>query len=220
MLVDEPVGAGRRDDGQEPLDVLVAGERVLEVADVAIERRTVIGQRAGADPLTTRRRRRRLAVGNRTTGVVALAGGGLLERVESGVGAGERLPVSTRGHHRPGGHVERPQVEAADPLVEVRDPARLAHLAVVDDVDPDLDLAAHDVGDGLPQAFGVRRLVDLLPRLLGAQERQQLGRPDQAADMGRHDPVHRSPSPTLLSGNEPGLAGRPPCKGIKPTAPT
>ena len=37
--------------------------------------------------------------------------------------------------------------DAADPVVEVGDPVRLAELAVADDVDPRLGLARDDVGD-------------------------------------------------------------------------
>ena len=54
----------------------------------------------------------------------------------------------------PGALVARRAIdlEAAQPLVDISDEARLAHFAVVDDVDADFDLLAHDVGDGLAHA--------------------------------------------------------------------
>ena len=46
-----------------------------------------------------------------------------------------------------------PQLEARQALQDVGGPARLAELAVADDVEAGLGLLAHDIVDGLSQAF-------------------------------------------------------------------
>ena len=198
VLVLEPVRARGRDHREEPLDAVVLGQGRLEVRDVAVERGAVVVERAGAHPRHRCRPRVVVGVGARGGGV-ALAHGRLVERVERGVRARERLAVAARGQHARALERYGTDLEAADPLVQVRDPAGLAHLAVVDDVDPGLDLLAYDVEDRVSQALLVCVLVDALTPLLGREKRQQLRRPDQAPGVGRKDSVHvHSSSPAWL----------------------
>ena len=80
-------------------------------------------------------------------------------------------------------------LDPAEPLGDVPLPDRLAELAVVDDVDPGLDLPAHDVRDGRSQ---------LLLRHFAHQRRLGLRRPLERPDVGGQDPCHRvgyPPSP-------------------------
>ena len=79
-----------------------------------------------------------------------------------------------------------------DPLVEIRDPVRLAHLAVVDDVDSRLDLAPDDVRDGVLE----RLLVALLgpaaaASSIDAAEVEELGGTDEAPGVSGEDPLHQ-----------------------------
>jgi len=68
------------------------------------------------------------------------------------------------------------RLEARQPLVDVGNEAGLAHLAVVDDVDAQLGLLAHDVADRPPHAGGERVRVVRAARGLGLDELQQVGR--------------------------------------------
>ena len=61
---------------------------------------------------------------------------------------GEREPVAARRIDAAPLGCHHPRLDPARALVEIGDPARLAHLAVVDDVDARLRLPAHDVRDG------------------------------------------------------------------------
>jgi hypothetical protein len=70
--------------------------------------------------------------------------------------------------------MQGPRFQTAHALIEVRDPARLAHLSVVDDIDSRLNLAANHLGDGVTQTLRVRFLVNRFTALLGDEERQQL----------------------------------------------
>ncbi len=67
--------------------------------------------------------------------------------------------------------------------------AALAELAVADDVDPDLHLAADDLLDRFLQAGLIGRLVVGLLAFDLAQELDELRRPHQAADMGGADAI-------------------------------
>jgi len=60
------------------------------------------------------------------------------------------LAVAAGRHHAGALHVHHARLQAADPLVEIGDPARLAHLTVVDDVDAGVDLAFDDISDRAP----------------------------------------------------------------------
>src|SRR5262249_18704308 len=85
---------------------------------------------------------------------------------------------------------ERAAFEAAEAKQRVLRPTdRLAELAVADDVDADVGLLAHDLGDGLLQALRIGGVVERPAGLLGAQERAQRRRADEAADMGGEDPI-------------------------------
>ena len=152
--------AGRRDRRHEDLGRLGAGERRLEIGDVGGELPVAaVGDRRGADhvPLA----RRRVASRRRT-------------RETSG-------PRAARPR---AGARNRIGLEAAEALVDVGHEARLAELAVVDHVDSELDLPAHDLGHGRGERGGVRPLVDRPALLPGLHRREQVGRPRQAADMG------------------------------------
>ena len=76
------------------------------------------------------------------------------------------------------------------PVMDVERPvAALAELAVADDIDAGLDLLAHDLLDRGLQAGLVGGLVVGLAGLDQLEELDELGRPDQAADMGGQDAV-------------------------------
>jgi hypothetical protein len=157
----------------------------LEVGDVAVDRRAVVGDRAGADP------HERVGVallGRLGVAPLALAVGGFIQRVERGVGAREMLAVAARRQDAPL-DLDRAQFETADAFVEVGDPGRLAHLAVVDDVDGGLDLVLDHVGDRARQARAVLVAVggDAARQRL---ERLEVGRADQAARVAGQYPVH------------------------------
>jgi hypothetical protein len=78
---------------------------------------------------------------------------------------------------------------------------RLAHLAVADDVDSELGLLAHDLGDGLLQASGVGGLVQPRSARSRLDQLENVVRPRQAARMRREYPVaaalHRSAPSSL-----------------------
>ena len=160
-------GAATGRNASVHLDAL---ERRLEVVDVALQLGLPgVGDRPDAYRLDRGRN--------------ALAG------IELGVELGELLAVDAAGE-RIGARLDRPPLEAAQALQHVLRPAdRFAELAVADDVDADLGLLAHDLGDRLLQALVVSRLVVRLAGLLGAQKFLQRRRPDEAADMGGEDAV-------------------------------
>ena len=155
---------GRRHRQERLLDLHVL-QRGLEIIDVARELRLPgIGDRPDAD---------RVARGRHA-----------LARVELGIELGETLPIGAAGE-RVGAGLHRPALEAAQAFEHILRPAdRFAELAVTDHVDPGLRLPAHDLGDRTGHAGLIGVLVERLALLLGAQELEQLRRPDQAADMG------------------------------------
>src|SRR5581483_8080674 len=83
----------------------------------------------------------------------------------------------------PVGWIERagPRLEARGALEDVVRPARLAELAVVDDVDAGLGLLRNHFGDR-------RRERTLMSGFIARQIKQRFGA-DQAADMRRQDAV-------------------------------
>ena len=89
--------------------------------------------------------------------------------------------------------------EAGESLRDVGRVAGLALLAVAHDVDPGVDLARHDAGDGLLQHPLLRRVVG------GAVAREaerldEAGRPREASGVRGEDAVgHRVPSRSLAS---------------------
>src|SRR5690606_33374332 len=73
-------------------------------------------------------------------------------------------------------------LEAADSLEDVRRPARFAVLAVVDDIEANIDLPPDDVLDG---ARGLR--VDEMPVVASSLQLDERLRPHEAAGMSRQD---------------------------------
>ena len=160
-------GAATGMNASVDLDAL---QRGLEVVDVALELRLAgVADRTDADRIHR--------------------GRDAFARVELGVELGEFLAVDA-ALERVGARLERPPLEAAQAFEHVLRPAdRLAELAVADDVDAGVGLLAHDGGDRLGEAAVIGRLVEAVALLPGAQELLQLGRPDQAADMGGEDAI-------------------------------
>jgi len=64
---------------------------------------------------------------------------------------------------------------------------RFAEFAVADDVEADIGLFPHDSDDAVGEAALIGVLVVGFPTALGTQEFDQLGRPNQAADMRGQD---------------------------------
>ena len=98
--------------------------------------------------------------------------------------------------------------EARQPLVGIGEKARLAHLAVGDDVDTDPSLLAHGIGDGF---LHVSRELSIVHRLAGQSGPEQgldALRPRHAADVrgedaaraALHRQYHFSLSTTLSNG--------------------
>ena len=136
-----------------------AVERGLEIVDVALEQRlSLVGDRPGADHVVGPRR--------------AEIAGRVVEFRER-----QRLarlrPMTPRTASLIG-------LEAAEPLVHVGDEARLAVFAVIDHVDAELDLLAHDLADRALEPTFVGLLV---ARGLRIHHGEQISRPRQAADM-------------------------------------
>ena len=129
---------GRRDGGHEGVFDLDVLERRLEIVDVGLQLVVAdIFDRAGADL----RARTHRALGHQR------AGARRQHRAHVFIGL------------REGGRVARGPAEArravdllepAQPRAGIGHPVDFAVLAVVDDVDADLRLPPHDVGDGLP----------------------------------------------------------------------
>ena len=80
-------------------------------------------------------------------------------------------------------------LQAAQTRRRVGDEARLAHLAVVDDIDAGGDLLAHGVAHRLPHALGVGLLVDRLAVHPRQHQLEQVLRTRQAADVRGQDAI-------------------------------
>ena len=78
-------------------------------------------------------------------------------------------------------------LEAAEPLVDVGDEARLGIFAVVDDVDAELDLLLHDLLHRARQPRARAGLVDRLALFLGREHVEKIGRAGQRAGVGGED---------------------------------
>ena len=164
----------RRDRRHEDLLGARARRRLPEVGDVGGDRVVPgVGDRAGRAHVHRERR--------------AALHGGLVE-----LGEVARLP---RLAPRVAGAVGD-RLEAAETVVDVGEEARLADLAVVDDVDPPVALQPDDLGHGLADAGAERLLVDRPALLLLQERREQVARPGQAADVRRQHPcrapMHRA----------------------------
>src|SRR5262249_9640316 len=83
----------------------------------------------------------------------------------------------------------RPPLEAVEPLDDVAEEARLALLAVGDDVDARLDLLAHRLRHGRARETAELGGVVRLRALLVPQERDEGLGPREAADVRGQDPM-------------------------------
>ena len=72
---------------------------------------------------------------------------------------------------------------AAEPLVDIADKARFAVFAVIDHVDAELDLLVHDLADGRGEPRRRRCRIERLGPV-ALDQRQEIGRPRQAAGVG------------------------------------
>jgi hypothetical protein len=192
VLVLQPVDARRRDDGQERIDHAAAGERSLEPCNVALEGRRVVLDRPRAEPALGLE----LRAGGRTDPVRDLAGE---RRVVLGVELRKRLPVPARRQDVARFDRHEPRLDPADPLVEIRDPVRLAHLAVVHDIDSGRDLAPDDVRDGDLECLLVGGPVVRLSVVDRRGEFEQLGWTNEATGVRGEDPVHQGSSAEVTS---------------------
>src|ERR1700722_8434336 len=109
---------------------------------------------------------------------------GQLRGVELGkfldlAGAEPRTPIGDRAI----------DLKAGKPLVDIGDKTRLAHLAVIDDVDAEVDLLADNVRHGLAYPDIEGRLIYLLTLTARDAHGVKIRRARQAADMGRENSV-------------------------------
>jgi hypothetical protein len=121
----------------------------------------------------------------------------------------ESLPVAAWRKNVAPFQGHEPWLEAAHALVQVCDPGRLPHLAVVDDVDTDLGLAADDVRHCFSENPLVLGCIDALAALGRGQKIEERARTGEAADVGRENPVHQSSSPVTVRTPRRGPPGPP-----------
>ena len=159
--------------GRNASSTETSGERRREIVDVAGERGlTRIGDGTDANRISGR--------------------GDTFARIELGIEFGKSFPVGA-ARERIGARFHWPALEPAQTFERILRPAdALSELAVADHVDAGRSLPAHDLGDRLRQTGFVSLLIERLAGLLGVQEILQRLRPDQAADMGREDPIEAS----------------------------
>src|SRR5262249_3503709 len=79
-------------------------------------------------------------------------------------------------------------LEAGEALDDVAKEARLALLAVGDDVDAGVGLPAYDIGHRLTHQPGIGVVVVRLPAVLRGQDRDERVEPCEAADVGGENP--------------------------------
>ena len=121
------------------------------------------------------------------------------DHVQGPHGRARHRPRAPRVELREGPHLSRSapratgrlrvRLEPGQPLVDVGNEARLAHLAVVDDVDAELGLLADDVRHRGPHPRRVAVLIVRPPGRLGLDHLEQVARAGQTARMGRENPV-------------------------------
>ena len=166
-------GAGGRGDGHEGLGRAGGLAGRLQVVDVALK--------LGMAHVFERGHAHGVGLGGLRP-LAAVAAG-----FQLGVELAETLAIGAAGERiRAGG--DRALLETAQAGERIERPAgRFAVFAVVDRIDAGLDLLAHHILDRLAQLalVGSRRGRVTLLRLL--ELFQQVGGPDQAADMGRQD---------------------------------
>jgi hypothetical protein len=80
-------------------------------------------------------------------------------------------------------------LEAGETLIDIGDEARLAHLAVGNDVDANVSLFAHDVRHCLTHTRIVSSVVDFFTIAARDAHRVKISRTRQTAYMGRENPV-------------------------------
>ena len=162
--------ARRGDRGNEGLVGVRVGERGLEVLDVRLH---VLVARVGDGPGADHVQRPHGRTGHRAREpLVELGEGPHLSR--SAPRASCRVPVG---------------LEARQALVDVGDEARLAHLAVVHDVQAELGLLGDDLPHRAPHPGGVRVLIVGSTRRLGLDHLEQVARTWQAAGVGGENTV-------------------------------
>src|SRR2546426_2290960 len=105
---------------------------------------------------------------------------------------GRRPAAKYSGNGRPLARFGLAHLDAAETLPDVGREAGLAELAVVDAVDPGLDLLSDDLRDRAPDAPGQGVLRVGQPAGLGRDQRTKIVRPRQAAGMRRENPVRAS----------------------------
>jgi hypothetical protein len=168
LVVDVPLpvlDVGRGNRRHERLCGFHVAERGFEIVDVALELGVaLIGDRPGADHVGVARSDMGLRIKFRKRQPLARAG-----------------PLIARAGHGV-------DLVTAEPFVDVADEARLAEFAVVDHVDAEFGLLAHDVGDGGAQPRGGCRRIESLGAV-ALHQREQIGRPRQAAGVGRKNSV-------------------------------
>jgi len=163
----ELVGLEERDDPRrrgvhERADHRLAGDRLLQAGEVALQRLAVlIGDRAAAD--------RAQVLGGRALGGKPVAEA----RVRVEVGRGRARDVA--------------DLEATQAVADERRVADLAHLAVGDDVDAGVDLMLDAVLDRRPDDALVLVTVDHLAAILGEDLVDDVLRARQAADVRGED---------------------------------
>src|SRR5262249_5532335 len=101
---------------------------------------------------------------------------------------GERLELA-RLRKRAAGRRVGVELEAGETIGHVSEKARLAHLAVGDDVDAETGLPLHDLADRAAHARIVGGGIDGFTAQAAAQQRQQIVGARQAAGVRGQDPI-------------------------------
>ena len=168
------------------------------MSDIPLECRGVVLDGPGAEPLLAQRFELAGLLGRRLRGrddAHLVRNSPRKLGIVLGVELREGLPIAARRKDGPalGGH--EPRLDSGDALVQVGDPVRLAHLAVVDDVDPCVDLPPDDLADRVDQRLLVPRRVDRCAVLHRDEVVEQRSRPRKAARMRGEDPVRHDSLP-------------------------
>src|SRR6516164_2919297 len=79
--------------------------------------------------------------------------------------------------------------DARQPVPDIEGIGDLAELAIADDVDASRDLLIDNLVDGCGKTVFESRLIEGPSSFACLKKLQQIGRPRQAADMGRQDAV-------------------------------
>ena len=93
------------------------------------------------------------------------------------------------GLRRPTGFGAGGGADSRQAMADIERVRDLALLAVAHAVDAERDLFGDDLAHRFGETGGERLLVDRLAALARFEQRQQIGRARQAADMGGQDPV-------------------------------